>query len=165
MADNTHAKRTSSFFTLELRKPSTAQQWLVVIQTKNQQKWQVNEYRGCEVKEESERPAAARIQTQHTSGLSRQCSATAFSIGAGTGLDGPAMARPFSAKVETILRSTFVWSRCQTKFRHRALGHVRKCARIRLTFSMAKLPYLHAWRTSPAGVIPFPKEKRSARRR
>jgi len=38
-----------------------------------------------------------------------------YYISAGTGPAGPAMAGPFSAKVETILRSTFVWSRCRTK--------------------------------------------------
>ena len=81
-------------------------------------------------KRKVKRTAAVGIQTQDTSGLSHQRSATAFSIGAGTGPDGPAMARPFSAKGETILHSTFVWSRCQTKFQHRALGHVRKCARM-----------------------------------
>ena len=36
---------TSNFFTLELSKPST-----IVIQTKNQQKWQVNESRCYEMK-------------------------------------------------------------------------------------------------------------------
>ena len=37
--------------------------------------------------------------------------ATLIYIGAGTGPAGPAMAGPFSAEVDIITRSTFVWSR------------------------------------------------------
>ena len=63
------------------------------------------------------------------------------SIGAGT---GPAMAGPFSAEVETkvcvrLLCGLVPRLNYCSKF---PAEYVRKCARVRLTFSMAKLPDL-----------------------
>ena len=63
---------------------------------------------------------------------------TVLSIGAGTGPAGPAMAVPFSAEVETKVCVRLLLNYC-SKF---PAEYVRKCVRIRLTFSMAKLPGL-----------------------
>ena len=65
-------------------------------------------------------------------------------IGAGTGPAGPAMAGPFSAEVETkvcvrLLCGLVPRQNYCSKF---PAEHVLKCARVRLTFSMAKLPDL-----------------------
>ena len=65
-------------------------------------------------------------------------------IGAGTGPAGPAMAGPFSAEVETkvcvrLLCGLVPRLNYCSKF---PAEYVRKCARVRLTFSMAKLPDL-----------------------
>ena len=61
-----------------------------------------------------------------------------YVIGAGTGPAGPAMAVPFSAEVETKVCVRLLLNYC-SKF---PAEYVRKCVRIRLTFSMAKLPGL-----------------------